>query len=217
VAYEFADDESVRAAIVRCAREQLDLAVAELSERINADPVGAVHDARKAIKKERSLLRLARGAMSPEQRRAENAALREAARGLAGVRDAAVMTATLDQLSHRFVGQVPATTFEKIREQLGHNDGQRGEMAGSGLNDRAIQQLGAVRRRVEDWTLAKDGWSAIKGGLLRGYKRGRKGLAARTQWRLGPRSSRVAQARKRFLVPRALTRAERGARRPGPR
>jgi hypothetical protein len=46
-----------------------------------------VHNARKAIKKERSLLRLARGAMPSEQRRRENAALREAARRLSTARD----------------------------------------------------------------------------------------------------------------------------------
>ena len=44
------------------------------------DPVKAVHTARKAVKKERSLLRLARGAMSRKQRRRENHALRDAAR-----------------------------------------------------------------------------------------------------------------------------------------
>jgi len=64
VAYEFGANESARDAIIRCAGEQLDRAVAELSEGINQDPAGAVHNARKAIKKERSLLRLARGAMS---------------------------------------------------------------------------------------------------------------------------------------------------------
>jgi hypothetical protein len=57
MSYRFGADEPVRAAILRCASEQLDRAVSELSEGINDDPVRAVHDARKAIKKERSLLR----------------------------------------------------------------------------------------------------------------------------------------------------------------
>jgi len=175
VAYKFADDEPVRAAIVRCAREQLDLAIAELSQRINDDPVAAVHSARKAIKKERSLLRLARGAIPPDQQRAENAALREAARELAGARDAAVRTGTLDQLSDRFAGQLPATTFERIREQLRNSgDDQRGGVVGSVSIERAVEELAAVRLRVEDWTLDEDGWSAIESGLMRGYKRGRK-------------------------------------------
>jgi hypothetical protein len=82
MAYRFEADEGVQEAIVRCAREQLDHAVSKLSEGVDDDPVGAVHSARKAVKKERSLLRLARGAMPPKQRRRENRALRDAARGL---------------------------------------------------------------------------------------------------------------------------------------
>jgi CHAD domain-containing protein len=175
VAYKFGNYEPVRAATARCAVEQLDQAIADLSEGITEDPVEAVHDARKSIKKERSLLRLARGAMTPEQRRAENAALREAAHGLSGSRDAAVMTTTLDQLSDRFVGQVPATTFDRIRDELrdGHDD-DRAQIVGSALNERAVQELGAVRVRVDDWTVTEDGWKAVESGLMVGYKRGRK-------------------------------------------
>ena len=78
----------MRDGILRCAGEQLDHAVSELSERISDDPVGAVHAARKAVKKERSLLRLARGSMPAKRRRREHAALREAARGLSAAHDA---------------------------------------------------------------------------------------------------------------------------------
>jgi CHAD domain-containing protein len=175
VAYKFLVDEPLPSAIVRCAREQLDRAIGELSEGINDDPVSAVHNARKAIKKERSLLRLARGAMPAEQRRRENAALRDAARGLSGARDAEVMLATVDKLSDRFAGQLPASTFDAIREYLeADRKAQRRAMVGSALDARAVQELGAVRLRVDDWRLRKGGWEAIEGGLLRSYKRGRK-------------------------------------------
>ena len=100
MAYKFGADERVRSAVLRCAREQLDRAVLELSEGISADPVSATHSARKAIKKERSLLRLARGAMPSERRKRENAALRAAARGLPGARDADVMIVSIGQLSN---------------------------------------------------------------------------------------------------------------------
>ena len=174
MAYRFGADEAVRAAVVRCASEQLDRAVSELSEGINDDPVRAVHDARKAIKKERSLLRLARGAMPSEDRRRENAALREAARELSGTRDADVMIATLNDLADRFAGQLPAKTFDAIRDQLGPRSGQR---PGSALEARAVQELGALRVRVDDWELRRGGWKAIESGLLRSYTRGRKAFA----------------------------------------
>lgn len=172
--YKFQPEEPVRTAIRRSAREQLDRAVGELSEEISNDPVRAVHNARKAIKKERSLLRLARGAMPAAQRRRENSALRDAARGLSGTRDADVLRATINQLADRFAGQLPAKTFNAIRRQIvAERDGH----AASPLNARAVQELGAVRLRVDDWKIEKQGWKAIEKGLLRSYKQGRSAFA----------------------------------------
>jgi CHAD domain-containing protein len=178
MAYRFEADEDVPEAIVRCAREQLDRAIGELTEGIGDDPVGAVHAARKAVKKERSLLRLARGAMSPKQRRRENRALRDAARGLSGVRDADVMIQTVAQLSESFAGQLPEATFAAVTERLERDrDARRGRPAGSGSGADAMQELGAVRLRIDDWQLTKGGWSAIQSGLLRSYRRGREAFA----------------------------------------
>jgi CHAD domain-containing protein len=175
MAYRLEGRESVRGGIVRCAREQLDRSVAELSERVSEDPVDAVHNARKAVKKERALLRLARGSLAPAQRRRANAALRDAARELSGARDAEAMVDTLDALSERYVGQVPDRTFEEIRARLEFaRDQQRAELLGSALGARAVQELGRVRVRVEDWELRRGGWCALEGGLARAYKDGRK-------------------------------------------
>jgi len=177
MSYRFGADEPVRAALLRCAREELDQAVAELSQGIKDDPIRAVHNARKAIKKERSLLRLARGAMSAEQRRRENNALRDAARDLSGARDADVMVATVDSLSDRFAGQLPATTFDAIREQLKSRASDGDRVSGSTVDARAIHELRAVRVRIDDWELARGGWKAIEAGLLRSYQRGRSAFA----------------------------------------
>jgi CHAD domain-containing protein len=178
MAYRLELDEDVRDGIVRCAREQLDRAVSELSERITDDPVDAVHSARKAVKKERSLLRLVRGSMAPKQRRRENAALRAAARELSAARDAEVMIDTLGQLSERYVGQLPETTFNEIRAQLEQTrDAQRGQLIETALSARAVQELGAVRVRVEEWKLRHGGWQAVEKGLSRSYRDGRSAFA----------------------------------------
>jgi CHAD domain-containing protein len=178
VAYRLEVDEDVRAGILRCAQEQLDRAVRELSERIADDPVDAVHTARKAVKKERSLLRLVRGSMPPKQRRRENAALRAAARELSAARDAEAMIATLGLLADRYAGQVPETTFHEIRAQLERTrDEQRGQLVGSALGARAVQELGAVRLRAEEWRLRRDSWQAVQDGLARTYTDGRKAFA----------------------------------------
>jgi CHAD domain-containing protein len=168
----------VRTEIVRIAAEQLDSALKELREGIHDDPVGAVHNARKAIKKERSLLRLARGMLSPAQRRRENAALRKAARELAGMRDAEVLVATLDQLSERLAGQLPTSNIAGIRKQLASGRAMEGDQT-----PHAIEELAAIRSRVPQWRLGDGSWNALEAGLVRSYRRGRKSL--RRAWATG--------------------------------
>ena len=175
MAYKFRADESVPHAIRRCAREQLDRAIVELSEEINADPVAAIHSARKALKKERSLLRLARGAMPRQQRRRENDILRQAARGLSGARDADVMIASITELSERYAGQLPADTFEAVRAHFeARSPSENGR---SVVDGRAVAELAAVRERVADWQLREGGWKALESGLMRSYGRGRRMFA----------------------------------------
>jgi CHAD domain-containing protein len=175
MAYKLKVNEDVRTGLRRCAIEQLDRAIRELSERIGEDPVAAVHNARKAIKKERSLLRLARGTMPATLRRQENAALRDAARVLSTARDAEVMLATVDELSERYTGQLPESTFQEVRAQLEDlRDAQRRQLIGSALGARAVQELGAVRLRADDWTLRRGGWRALEPGLERAYRDGRR-------------------------------------------
>ena len=175
MAYKFGVDEPVRDAILRCGSEQLDRAVLELSERAGEDPAAAVHSARKAIKKGRSLLRLGRGAMPREQRRRENAALRRAAQGLSGVRDADVMITATDQLSERFVGQLPAQTFEAISTHLeARRSVRRGRENGRAGYGKAVEELVAVRARLSEREHGSGGWEALESGLLRSYRRGRE-------------------------------------------
>src|SRR6202035_1088685 len=57
-----------------------------------------VHDARKIIKNLRAMLRLTRGAMSDEARRARNQALRNLADPLSGPRDAAVTLSAFENV-----------------------------------------------------------------------------------------------------------------------
>lgn len=195
MAYKLGVDEGVRSGIRRAAGEQLDKAIRELSERIGEDPVDAVHSARKAVKKERSLLRLARGTMPKQQRRRENAALREAARGLSTARDAEVMVDTLTDISQRYAGQLPEAAFDGIRSELeSERDDQRQQLISSALGTRAVQELGAVRVRVEDWELRRGGWRALEPGLQRAYRDGRRAFV---RARAGRSAEAMHAARKR--------------------
>jgi CHAD domain-containing protein len=179
MAYRLEPEETVRGGIVRCAAEQLDRAVAELSEEIRTDPVKAVHSARKAVKRERSLLRLVRGSLPADQRRRENRALRDAARELSGARDAEAMLGTLSGLTERYVGQLPERTFEVVAAELERRrDIARAQLLSSRVGAQAVAELGAARVRVADWKLRRGGWNAFEDGLRRSYRDGRREFAA---------------------------------------
>jgi CHAD domain-containing protein len=174
-AYRIDPDVPVRGEILRCAAAQLDRAVAELTEGFEVDPEAAVHGARKAVKKERSLLRLARGSIGGHQRRSQNRALRHAARTLSAARDSEAMLQTLDELAERYAGQLPERTFDAVRAPLrDQHDREREQLLGTDLPARAAADLAAVRDRIEQWELTERGWRALEDGLERAYRDGRR-------------------------------------------
>jgi CHAD domain-containing protein len=188
MAYMLQPDETVRGGILRCATEELDRAVSELNEEIATDPVKAVHSARKAIKRERSLLRLARASLPADQRRRENRALRDVSRELASARDAEAMLDTLTGLTARYVGQLPERTFDVVAGELeGRRDRARAQLLKSGAAGQAAGELGTIRLRVADLRVRRDGWGAFEDGLRRSYRDGRRALAAaRADRAMGP-------------------------------
>jgi CHAD domain-containing protein len=175
MAYRFSDGDRADQAVRRVADEQLERAIAELTEGVRSDPVEAVHAARKALKKERSLLRLARGSMKPSIRRRENAACRDAGRRLSAARDAEVMVQAVDSLADRYSGQLPGSTFKTIRDYLNEAvRGPRGSLMDSGLTGEVADELKSVRVRTAQWPLRHGGWKGIEDGLETSYRRGRK-------------------------------------------
>jgi CHAD domain-containing protein len=175
--YRFEAGETVEETFRRCATEQLDDAIEELTEGVKDDPVVAVHTARKALKKERSLLRLGTGSFDRAERSRRNDALREAGRRLSGVRDADVMIEALDEISQTFAGQLPQQTFTAIRANLAAvRDVTRARLADSGLTAEVARSLRSIRPAIGESQLRREGWSAIDAGLLRSYRRGRQAL-----------------------------------------
>jgi CHAD domain-containing protein len=193
--YRLRADEEVQDGLRRCAREQLDRAIAELTTGLGDDPVSAVHDARKALKKTRSLLRLSRGTIPPKERRRANATLRHAGRRLSPARDAEVMLEAVDDLAERFVGQVPQPTFDAIRRHLEADRAPaRQRLLDADLPGDVAEELKSARARTADWTLRVDGWKALESGLFCSYKRGRQAFE---QAREHPSTENLHQWRKR--------------------
>jgi CHAD domain-containing protein len=156
----------------RAARGRIDHALDELHGKTDSTPEEAVHEARKDMKKLRALLRLARGELGEETFARENACFRDAARELAGTRDADVMLETLDGL------ELPAEFGGELRKAV------QAERQGAGPDDRQAAARGATamlkeaRKRVDDWPLERDSFDALSDGLERTYRRGRRALRA---------------------------------------
>jgi CHAD domain-containing protein len=185
MAYRIHGDQRVRDDLARIAQEQLGKAERELrtgidhdpmqGSGIDHDPVQAVHSARKAVKKERALLRLVSNAIPGSVRRRENVALRDAARQLSGTRDAEVLVEALDDLHERYAGQVPLTAFTAFRDHLvQERNAARAQLADPHLAPHVADELHSIRERIDGLHLKNGGWKAIGPGLGRSYKRGRK-------------------------------------------
>jgi CHAD domain-containing protein len=154
--------------MARIARGRIDHALEELRGNTGSTPGHAVHEARKDMKKLRALLGLARGELGERTYASENACFRDAARELAGARDADVILATLKALELR------DGLGRELRRRIhdGHSE-QRSkgrEAAARG----AVAILGEARGRIDDWPLERDSFAALSEGLERTYRRGRR-------------------------------------------
>ena len=169
-AYRLKEGEPLPEAIARVARGRIDHAIDELRGKTDSTPVEAVHEARKDMKKLRALLRLARGELGGRVYARENACFRDAARELAGQRDADVMLETLGSLSY-----LPAGEAWEVRKRIQADRARNGDEGGRKQAARsAVAILKEARGRVSDWPLERDSFDALAKGLERTYRRGRR-------------------------------------------
>ena len=177
-AYRLLPGEPVGPGLKRIVAAQVDDAVAHLQGETDAQPADSIHEARKDIKKIRSVLRLIRHVIGDKIWRRENDHYRDAARTLSSFRDAEILIEALDGLGERF-GAAAQERFAGLREQLdqetsmAHDDGSM-ERAMAG----AAGTLAAGPSRIDRLPLDGDGWELIGPGLHRSYRRGRKRLRA---------------------------------------
>jgi CHAD domain-containing protein len=169
------DSHDVGADLRARAREQLADAARGLRDR-DEDPVTATHEARKDIKKVRSLLRLARPCLPAGAYRAENARLRQVAHSLAGARDADVLVETADALAERHAGQLPQAEFVGLRARLAAAAQRAREDAEGRVGEPVLAALGAAADATDRWPFGRCDADALARGAVRAYRRGRREL-----------------------------------------
>jgi CHAD domain-containing protein len=179
-AYRLGGGEFVPDGMRRIARGQLDQGIEELEGQPNRKLDEAVHETRKRLKRLRAALRLERFAIGEETYRRENTTFRDLGKRLSAPRDAKVLIETLDALSERFGDELPRDQTAPLRDQLG----ERHKRAVTKLRRvpatfaGARAQLDEARIRSASWTYDSDGFDALRPGLERIYRRGRRSMRA---------------------------------------
>jgi CHAD domain-containing protein len=162
----------------RMALGQLDLAIELLSDNANTPEEQAIHDTRKALKRLRALLRLLRSELGAQQFAQEYGILRDAARRLAGARDAQVMLSTLDVLFTRHPRKLARRrALIGLRELLVAERAAAAQRAlGDGLTRaEVLDELRGLRERVKRWSLPeRPSIAVVESDLQRLYGQGRQ-------------------------------------------
>jgi CHAD domain-containing protein len=176
MAYHLKSDESVPDGIKRIADEQIEKAVAQLTDQTDDSPDEAVHNARKRLKQIRALLRLVRDEIDEDIYHRENASFRDAGRLLSDVRDAQVNLETLDKLTKYFADYISPNAFEDLRQALMVQIRTVNERVFEQNNatEKAALMLLEAQERIKALPIEADNWSALKGGFKKVYHQGYK-------------------------------------------
>jgi CHAD domain-containing protein len=174
-AYRLKSKERPKRGIRRIARGRADNALEELG----AAGEQAVHEARKDLKKLRSVLRLVRDEIGDPVYRRENRRFRDAGRALSAARDATVKLQTLSSLRERFPEQLDGDAtkgFQAVLEEE-HTATAKAVDSEAGPVSDAAAAIEKGRTRIADWPLGTQEWELVGPGLVRNYRRGRKAFS----------------------------------------
>jgi CHAD domain-containing protein len=171
--YVLRGDETLADGLKRVAAGRAEKALERL--RGDEDRAGAIHGARKDLKKLRTVLRLVRDELPKYVYKEENRRFRDAARALSASRDAEVKLETLDDLAEE-AAALPAETVEAWRSILARDREATANLASD--EREATELIEAGLGGIRQWPLEGDSWKLIGGAIRRTYRRGRRAMAA---------------------------------------
>lgn len=183
--FQLSPGEPLGQGLKRLALDQFEQAIDMFTDPA-AGPDQAVHTARKATKRVRAMLRLVRPEIGDKVYRYENRNLRDTARLLSGVRDAAVAVETVRFLGERFSGSLPIDVFDRMSERLDRRalHIRQRVLYESDAVPRVVGSLEKTRNRFAGWptgkiekkvypTAVRDRYDAVGAGFGQTYRRGR--------------------------------------------
>lgn len=172
MSYKLKAGQGIAKNIRRIVTDEIDEARHALSHPAKPE---VVHAARKSVKRIRSALRLARGAISGSTFKRENDALREIGRLLSEVRDAEVLVESLERIKPELEAPALRRAMTIVRRHV--EDRRRAIWRAATQADHAVDRarkaLDAARSRAQRWKLDEQEWPALRSGFARIYRQGR--------------------------------------------
>jgi CHAD domain-containing protein len=165
MAYHFKRGETVSESVRRIACEQLKSAARELRRPSIRARDGAIHDARKRVKKVRSLLRLVEARLGSECRD-ERRTLGKIGRALSDLRDYEALLEIFDTLRTNYPADMKGLKVAAVRRHLvaTKKRAERKADISHVLSSIAKSMEGAIER-IAKWPAKKDGFRVIAPGL----------------------------------------------------
>ncbi len=174
----------------RLSLDQLEKAVSGFYDGEEAFSL-AVHEARKAVKRIRALLRLVRFEMGEKAYRFENAGMRDTASLLSRVRSAAVMTHGVETIQDMYESLLAPDTFGELAERLAirRDRTEQRVMEDPEIIPEVVANLERAHARYSSWptdpqarevydTGIRDSFEAVGPGLKHTYRRGRREMVS---------------------------------------
>jgi CHAD domain-containing protein len=160
------------------ALEHLDLAIDSLSGASGTDSAAAIHETRKAIRRQRTLLRLLSSELGIKRVRREDRALRRCARRLAGARDGEVVLVGLDAIVDRHPRLAGKSAIVRLRMRLlaERELARRDTGLTSATREEVLEQLRTTREWVRGWRLQEGGFELLSEDARAIYRDGRQSM-----------------------------------------
>jgi hypothetical protein len=168
--FRFKLQEPIAEGVRRISLEQIEIAQARL--KVRGDVAGAVHDARRCLKRLRALLRLIRPALDKGTYKREIEELANTARLLAGTRDSHVMHHTLASLQDGS-DPLPRTAVKRLQTLLEGDRGGGKRLAADDGRRTAIGRLQPTREFFADNGFNGIDFHDLADGMGVVYRKGR--------------------------------------------
>jgi CHAD domain-containing protein len=171
MAFYFKKKETVPKAIRCLGRERIENALECLKDCGRPE---AIHCARKDIKKSRAVIRLVRTEIPKKAYSRQIRLLREAAKHLAGPRDAFIKVNTLRNLMRHFKGQLAPGALRHVRAALHSALNEETRRFAKEKTAKTVERLlRRAAKEFDDLTVNGKGWKALSPGVKTAYSKGR--------------------------------------------